>query len=464
MEKGKENHKAHCLILPFPVQGHINPMLQFAKRLRPKGVKITLLLTKFLRKTMQEFSGSSNISLEAISDGFDEGGRADSESPEAYYARFRLVGTETLSELLEKYKTDCAVNCIIYDPFLPWVLDVAKKFGLVCAAFFTQSCAVDNIYYCVYKKELKLPLLETEKTVNIPGLPELEPSDLPSFVYVHGSYPESFEMILNQFQNLEKADWILVNTFHKLEQEVIDWMAKFLPVKAIGPTIPSMYLDKRIQDDKDYGLSVFKTINNVCMKWLNERASRSVVYVSFGSLAELGAEQMEELAHGLKTSNKYFLWVVRSSQEAKLPKNFSEKMSNKGLIVSWCPQLEVLAHEAIGCFITHCGWNSTLEALSLGVPTVAMPQWTDQSTNAKFVKNVWKMGIKARQDGNGLVEQTEIVRCINHVMDGDRGKEIRKNAKKWKEIAREAVDEEGSSNKSIEEFVSSLMNPSTKII
>ncbi|KAL2544539.1 UDP-glycosyltransferase 74F2 [Forsythia ovata] len=237
---------------------------------------------------------SSNISLEAISDGFDEGGRADAESPEAYYARFRLVGTETLSELLEKYKTDCDVNCIIYDPFLPWVLDVAKKFGLVSAAFFTQSCAVDNIYYRVYKKELKLPLLETEKTVNIPGLPVLEPSDLPSFVCVHGSYPESFEMILNQFQNLEKADWNLVNTFHKLEQEVIDWMAKFLLVKAIGPTIPSMYLDKRIQDDKHYGLSVFKPITNVCMKWLNERASRSVVYVSFGSLAELGFEQMEE--------------------------------------------------------------------------------------------------------------------------------------------------------------------------
>ncbi|KAL2544530.1 UDP-glycosyltransferase 74E2 [Forsythia ovata] len=222
-----------------------------------------------------------------------------------------------------------------------------------------------------------------------------------------------------------------------------------------------MYLDKRLQDDKDYGLSVF--ITDVCMKWLNERASRSVVYVSFGSLAELGAPQMEELAHGLKTSNKYFLWVVRSPEEAKLPKKFSEETSKKGLIVSWCPQLEVLAHEAIGCFITHCGWNSTLEALSLGVPLVAMPQWTDQSTNAKFVKNVWKMGIKARQDGKGLVEQTELVRCINHVMEGDKGEVIRKNAQKWKEIAREAVDEEGSLDKKIEEFVSSLMNHPTKI-
>ncbi|XP_022857144.1 UDP-glycosyltransferase 74F2-like [Olea europaea var. sylvestris] len=462
MEKGKENHIAHCLILPYPSQGHINPMLQFAKRLRHKQVKITLVVTKFLRKTVQEFPGSSDISLETISDGFDEGGRAKVESSEAYLTRFRLVGTETLSELVEKHKTDCAVDCIIYDPFLSWGLDVAKKFGLVSAAFFTQSCAVDNIYYHVCKKELKLPLSETEKIV-IPGLPVLEPSDLPSFVYVHGSYPAAFEMILNQFQNLEKADWILVNTFHKLEEEVINWMAKFLPVKAIGPTVPSMYLDKRLQDDKEYGLSIFKPITDVCMKWLNERASRSVVYVSFGSLAELGAEQMEELAQGLKLSNEYFLWVVRSSEEAKLPNKFSET-SKKGLIVSWCPQLEVFAHKAIGCFITHCGWNSTLEALSLGVPMVGMPQWTDQSTNAKFVKNVWKVGVKARQNMKGIVEQTEIISCIKNIMEGDSAEEIRKNAKKWKEFAREAVDEGGSSDKHIENFVSSLINPPTKII
>ncbi|KAL2544531.1 UDP-glycosyltransferase 74F2 [Forsythia ovata] len=176
---------------------------------------------------MQEFSSSSKISLEAISDGFDEGGRAEAESSEAYLARFRLVGIETLSELVEKHKTYSAVNCIIYDPFLSWGLDVAKKFGLVSAAFFTQSCAVDNIYYHVYKKELKLPLSDTEKFVNIPGLSVLESSDLPSFVYFHGSYPAAFEMILNQFQNLEKADWILINTFHKLEEEVIDCMASF---------------------------------------------------------------------------------------------------------------------------------------------------------------------------------------------------------------------------------------------
>lgn len=134
-------------------------------------------------------------------------------------------------------------------------------------------------------------------------------------------------------------------------------MSRYWRVKAIGPTIPSMYLDKRLQEDKEYGLSIFKPITDSCINWLNKQQPRSVVYVSFGSMAQLTNEQTEELAEALTTSGKYFLWVVRSSEESKLPSNFSEmsKASEKGLVVSWCPQLEVLAHESVGCFVTHCG-------------------------------------------------------------------------------------------------------------
>ena len=146
------------------------------------------------------------------------------------------------------------------------------------------------------------------------------------------------------------------------------------PVKTIGPTISSIYLDKQLEDDKKYGLNLFKPDADACMKWLDKRKTGSVIYAAFGSLVALGEEQMEELTLGLKNSNCHFLWVVRETEQKKLPINFLHEKSEKGLVVSWCPQLEVLAHKAIGCFMTHCGWNSTLEALSLGVPMVAMPQ------------------------------------------------------------------------------------------
>ncbi|KAI3443954.1 hypothetical protein Pfo_000619 [Paulownia fortunei] len=456
-------YKAHCLILPNQLQGHINPMLQFSKRLAEKGIKITLAVTRYMFKAMQEFS-SGSISVETISDGFDEGWKGDSaQNLQEYLARFQQVGTETLAELVEKLKNSGqALDCVIYDPFIPWSLDVAKKFGLVGAAFFTQSSSVNSIYYHVHEGQIKLPLSKNQ-VFNLPGLPPLEPSDMPSFLYDFGSYPGALELLVNQFNNIGKADWFFVNTFYKLEEEVTDWMARIWPVKTIGPTIPSMYLDKRLPDDKEYGLSVFKPTTDACMKWLNEHASKSVVYVSFGSMAELQAEQMEELAQALKLSDKYFLWVVRATEESKLPKNFSAEAFEKGLVMSWCPQLEVLAHDALGCFVTHCGWNSTLEALSLGVPLVAMPWWSDQSTNAKFVVDVWEMGIRARSDKKGIVRQEEIVRCIKHVMENEEGEEIRRSVKTWKGLAREAVDVGGTSDQNIEEFVSSLVARAPKV-
>ncbi|KAK6781580.1 hypothetical protein RDI58_019376 [Solanum bulbocastanum] len=459
-------HKAHCLILPYPAQGHINPMFQFSKRLQSKRVKITIAPTKSFLKNMKELPTS--VSIEAISDGYDDDGINQAKTYDAYLTQFKEVGSNTLSELIQKLaNSGCPVNCIVYDPFLPWAVEVAKNFGLVSAAFFTQNCAVDNIYYHVHKGVIKLPPTQNDEKILTPGLScTIESSDVPSFE----SSPESdklVELLVNQFSNLGKTDWVLINSFYELEQEVIDWMSKIYPIKTIGPTIPSMYLDKRLHDDKEYGLSIFKPMTNECLNWLNHQPINSVVYVSFGSLAKLEAQQMEELAWGLKNNNKNFLWVVRSTEESKLPKNFIEELkltsgNNKGLVVSWCPQLQVLEHESIGCFLTHCGWNSTLEAISLGVPMVAMPHWSDQPTNTKLVQDVWEMGVRAKQDDKGIVRRDVIEECIKLVMEEDKGKLIRENAKKWKELARNAVDEGGSSDTNIEEFVSKLVTISTK--
>ena len=234
-------------------------------------------------------------------------------------------------------------------------------------------------------------------------------------------------------------------------------MAKICPLRTIGPTLPSAYLNKRLGDDKDYGLNMLKPVTGACMEWLDSKPNGSVVYASYGSFAVLEPEQMEEVAWGLRRSNAYFLMVVRESEQAKLPQNFKGETEEKGLVVSWCQQLEVLAHRAIGCFLTHGGWNSTLEALSLGVPMVVAPLFTDQPTNAKFVEDVWGIGLRARADDKGIVRREVLEHCIGKVMGSDGLKEIKNNALKWKNLAREAVDEGGSSDKCIDEFVAKLV-------
>ena len=235
-------------------------------------------------------------------------------------------------------------------------------------------------------------------------------------------------------------------------------MSKVYQLLPIGPTIPSFYLDKSLENDNDYGLNLFVSDSSVCNNWLNTKLEGSVIYLSFGSMAGLSNKQMEELAFALKGSKFHFLWVVKAFEEAKLPKKFVEEIGNKGLVVQWCSQLEVLSNKAIGCFLTHCGWNSTLEALSLGVPMVGVPQWTDQTTNAKYVLDVWKVGVRAKVCENGIVERVEIYFCIKEVMEGERGKDFIENAKKWRDLSIKAISEGGNSDKNIDEFVSKFIN------
>ncbi|ONI34908.1 hypothetical protein PRUPE_1G505200 [Prunus persica] len=453
MEIAKQRaNGTHILVVPLPSPGHINPMLQFSKRLASKGLRVTLVTVS--SKTHEPIETQlSMVNIEPIYATYEEAGKIDLESMLQWLL---TILSKNLPDLISKQERNgYPICCLVYDASLTWALDIAKGLGIAGASFFTQACAVGTVYYNVQQKLLRVP--PEEDRVLLPGLPLLEPHDLPSLINHPGSYPSVFKMVIGRFSNITDADWIFCNTFDCLEPEVVSWMRTKWPIKTIGPTLPSMYLDKRLEDDRDYGINFFKPNNDTCIKWLDSKEASTVVYVSFGSIANLGEKQMEEIALGLKRSKTSFLWVVRESEIQKLPSNFEEQTSEKGLVVNWCPQLQVLAHRAIGCFMTHCGWNSTLEALSLGVPMVAMPQWTDQLTNAKFVEDEWKVGVRVKVDHMGIVTKEEIERCIAQVMEGERGNEFKRNSMRWRELATEAVDEGGSSDKNIEEFVAALL-------
>ncbi|KAI3701903.1 hypothetical protein L6452_27361 [Arctium lappa] len=454
--KTKKPPPPHVLLFPFPSQGHINPLIQFAKRLQSKGVKTTLVTTIFTSNSILSNHSHTTIPIESISDGFDHGGSAAAGSSEIYLESFREVGSKSLADLIRKLQSGgTTINAIVYDSFMSWSLDVAMEFGIDGGAFLTQACAVNNIYYHVYKGMLSIPPPDSSR-VSVPGLPELEYWETPSFVHNPGPYPTWSHIVFNQFSNFHQTRWVFSNTFYKLEQQVIEWMKTLWPLRVVGPTIPSMYLDRRLEDDNDYGFNLIKPNHSECMEWLNDKPKGSVVYVAFGSYGELGPEQMEEVAWGLNDSELNFLWVVRASEEEKLPKGFMDRKSEKGLVVAWCRQLEVLSHESVGCFVTHCGFNSTLEAISLGVPVIAMPQWTDQITNAKCLEDIWGVGIRVKRDEKGIVRRVNLVSCIEAIMEGEQGVVARRNAKKWRDLTIEAVAEGGSSDKDIDAFVSDL--------
>lgn len=233
-------------------------------------------------------------------------------------------------------------------------------------------------------------------------------------------------------------------------------MASACGAKTVGPTVPSAYLDNRVPDDVSYGIHLHNPVTTESKAWLDGQPARSVLYVAFGSMASLRSEEMAEIAEGLYGSNKPFLWVVRAKETSKLPRNFTSKVRERGFVVPWCQQLEVLAHPSIGCFVTHCGWNSTMEAeaLSAGVPVVAMPRWSDQTMNSKYVQDVWRVGVRIRPDADAVIRREEVQRCVHEVMEGKRSEEFRKRAIALSHKAKTAMSEGGSSDINISCFVS----------
>ncbi|KAF7838369.1 UDP-glycosyltransferase 74B1-like [Senna tora] len=448
---------AHVILLLYPAQGHINPLVQFAKRLVAKGLKATIGTTPYTVNHINAPILSSSI--EPISDGYDEAGFKQAPSVQAYLQSYESVGSKALCELILKFRdSDSPVNCIIYDSLLPWALDVAKKFGIFGAVFLTNSASVCSLYWEIKMGRIDFPLDEDKFEVSLPGLPVLEFCDMPSLIARPEEHYAYLAIIMEKFQRLEDNDWVFCNTFQDLENELLKAMEGQWPLIPVGPMIPSAYLGQPTEGDTAYGASLWEPSSHTYMTWVDTKPPASVVFVSFGSMGTTTAKQAQEIAKGLKASKKHFIWVLKES-DGKLPPGLSDEDEDDdgGLVVTWCNQVEVLAHPSVGCFVTHCGWNSVIEALSIGVPIVGVAQWSDQPTNAKLVEELWGVGIRARRDSDGILRGEELDKCVREVMDGAKSEGIRRNASKWSESAAKAVSANGSSDKNITKFIRTLM-------
>jgi len=218
----------------------------------------------------------------------------------------------------------------------------------------------------------------------------------------------------------------------------------------------------------------------VSLSWLDGRKPNSVLFVSFGSIATVSMEQMREFAAGLEASNAAFLWVIRPDLIEEISENeeyqtmfteFLKRTQNRALLVPWAPQTAVLSHPAVGAFLTHCGWNSTLESISSGVPMLGWPRLSDQNTNSHYVTSVWKVGLQLRrsisEDGSAVVSKEEIAHKVTKII-GDSETEdqelsdIRRNARNFQVAAVKAAGKGGSSQVALAEFVELITSLRTK--
>ncbi|KAI3798194.1 hypothetical protein L1987_33463 [Smallanthus sonchifolius] len=439
------HRKNKILIVAYPNQGHINPSLRFAHRLLNLGADVTFSTSHSVIRRIDMETTHHGLTFAPFSDGHDNG-HQPTTTFQQFFIDFATNGACAVAEIISSAAAaGQPFDHLVYTIVVPWAAKVAKAHGLESTLLWCQSATMLNIYYHYFNGYEGLISCNNNNPtfpINLPGLPSFTITDLPSFML--SSSPKEHDFILQFMKDhidvVKIARRVLVNTFDELEIESIRAIEK-LELLPVGPLVPLC---------NSLGCDLFDKPEEGYIEWLNTKPKSSVVYASFGSLATLPIDQAEEIASGLIEIRLPFLWVIRDGLQAEKLGNI-EVLRKQGMIVGWCSQVEVLNHQAIGCFLTHCGWNSTIEALAAGVPTVTFPQWSDQATNAKMTEDVWKIGVKVkRREEDGMVEGKEIKRCVDMVMEDG---ETRRNAQKWRELARQALNDDGSSAVNLQAFL-----------
>ncbi|GAV61182.1 UDPGT domain-containing protein [Cephalotus follicularis] len=465
----------HVLLVSFPGQGHVNPLLRLGKRLASKGLLVTFTTPESIGKQMRKASnltdqptplGDGFIRFEFFEDGWDED-EPRRQDLDQYLPQLEIIGKDVIPRMIQRNaEENRPVSCLINNPFIPWVSDVAESLGLPSAMLWVQSCACFEAYYYYYHGLVPFPSeTDPEIDVQLPYLPLLKYDEVPSFLHPTTPYPFLRRAILGQYKNLDKPFCILMDTFQELEHEMIEFMSKISPIKTVGP------LFKNPKASSATVRGDFMKADD-CIEWLDSKPASSVVYISFGSVVYLKQEQVDEIAHGLLNSGISFLWVMKPPHKDSgyellvLPDGFLEKAGDNGRVVQWSPQEQVLAHPSVACFVTHCGWNSSMEALTSGMPVVAFPQWGDQVTDAKFLVDVFKVGVRMcrGEAENKIITRDEIAKCLLEATAGPKAAEMKQNAAKWKAAAEAAVAEGGSSDTNIQAFVDEVKRRSVELL
>ncbi|KAJ7517020.1 hypothetical protein O6H91_21G008700 [Diphasiastrum complanatum] len=409
--------------------------------------------------------------------------------------RFRLMQQPFESLMYDLMAVDAfpgAPVCIISDPWLAWVQESADKLHIPRYAFYpSQATVLATLFYLpVLQAQGRLPLkaspapdnveeCDEELVVRVPNLPPLRNLDCVSVLLE--TFPNHIrDAYVGAWLTIPKAAaGVLVNTFYELDTVPFDALQdpslnpNKIPVFAIGPLHAHSNLAHPTSETAESSNFV-NQVEKKCLQWLDSQSASSVLYISFGSLFLPSLAQIHELALGIEASEQFFVWVLRpppgtlcSTEKIDvstiLPEGFLSRTKERGFIIpNWAPQRLILSHPSTGAFLTHCGWNSTLESICMGVPMVAVPQFADQRLNRMLIVNQLKVGVEPRRSADGLVERGEVERVTRLVLTGKEGMELRSRAKQWSAAAMKAVEKGGSSDRNLESFISKMEQLSSK--
>uniref|UniRef100_A0ACD5YR06 Uncharacterized protein n=1 Tax=Avena sativa TaxID=4498 RepID=A0ACD5YR06_AVESA len=472
--------KPHAVCLPYPAQGHITPMLNVAKLLHARGFHVTFVNTEYNHARLVRSRGPDAVAgvpgfrYATIPDGLPP---SDDDDVTQDIPLLCKSTTETclgpFRRVLVELNADTAhppVTCVVSDVVMGFSMEAAKELGLTYVQLWTAS-AISYLGYRHYRLLMKrglAPLKDAQQLTNgyldtpvddVPGLRNMRLRDFPTFIRTTDPDEYLVHYVLRETERTAGASAVILNSLDELEGEAVEAMeALGLPkVYTLGP-LPLLAHEEPPTARSAINLSLWKE-QDECLEWLHGREPGSVVYVNFGSITVMTSAQMVEFAWGLAQSGRQFLWIVRrdlvKGDAAVLPEEFLAETAGRGLMATWCPQQEVLDHPAVGAFLTHSGWNSTMESMCGGVPVISWPFFADQQTNCRYQCEQWGVGMEI--DSN--VRRNAVAGLITEIMEGEKGKGMRKRALEWKECALKAALPGGSSHRNFDELVRDVLLP-----
>ncbi|KAB1993655.1 hypothetical protein ES319_D13G046000v1 [Gossypium barbadense] len=477
----------HILFFPHLAHGHMIPTIDMARVFARQGVKATILTThlnaSFFSKVIErdrELGFDIDIvmikfpSMEAdLPEGIEN--ISSITSQEMGYRLFKVV--RLLQQPLQQVLEDCHPNCLVADGMFPWATEVARKVGIPRLVFYGTSYLACCVLDSFLRYEPLKNVTSDDQLFEVPGIPDkIMMTGLQQAAELRDSRSNNeTTVVLHKLLEAEiTSSGVIMNSFQELEPAYVQHYRKTLGRKTwhIGPL---SLCNNDIEDKLERGNANAVSTHRVeCLRWLDTKKPNSVLYICFGSVSWISPTQLNELAKGIEASGVDFIWVVRKTnkdeeeeedKEEWLPKGFEERMKGKGLIIrGWAPQLLILDHEAIGGFMTHCGWNSILESITAGVPMVTWPLSNEQFSNEKLVTDIVRVGVgvgaqecsKWMEGKKLLVTKENITSAISQLMVGEEANDLRNRASALKWMAKRAVEEGGSSHSDLKALLDGL--------
>ncbi|KAK4748134.1 hypothetical protein SAY87_014720 [Trapa incisa] len=437
-----------AILVPYPAQGHVTPMRHLAAALLQRGYEPVLVTPEHVHRQIApeiEKEGGG-ITCVALQDGLDH------SSPRDFFAIESAMEGGSMAAQLERLVSemdvgDCeedgdhGVGLMVVDVLASWAMEVGHRCGIPTAGFWTGMGATYRVVTAIPEmvragaiSHSGLPIYEGSKLPRVlpDGQPALTTDDLPWLIGSEASRKGRFRFWTRTVDRCRSLRWLLVNSFPEEHCTSDVEFHRFIKDNC-GKKVARDY-----QDNNSYPMMYsvgplswlvpvsrnpsFWQEDRSCLDWLDGQEPGSVTYVSFGSwVGPIGEENVRSLALSLEATGRPFIWVLKPAWRDGLPIGYTERVAGRGKVVTWAPQLEILRSEAVGSYLTHCGWNSTMEAIQCRKKLVCYPVAGDQPVNCRYIVEVWRIGVRI-----GGFGQEEVEGGLRRVMeDEEMGRRVR---------------------------------------